>query len=58
VAVIRARKVRSGKDLLCTAHVEPAYAQRPRALGRVAGYAHVITVATFNPSVNEFNAEG
>ena len=28
-----------------------------RALGRVAGYAHANNVATFNPGVNEFNAE-
>jgi hypothetical protein len=51
VAVIYAREVTAGKDFTCAAHIQPAFQQRLPSLGRIAGDAHVITVATLNTGV-------
>jgi hypothetical protein len=47
VSVICTGEVRASKCLTCVTHIQATFQQRLASLGRVAGYAHDITVATF-----------
>lgn len=51
-SVIFPSQVRSLKDLLGPAHIKAALDLRLLPLRGIAGYAHFLTVATFNTAVN------
>ncbi len=51
-AVVNASQMSAGKNLSGSPHVETPLAKQRFSLLRVAGNAHVLSVATINPRVN------